>query len=54
MIRDLVFTLKERHFGLGNGFAAFLAGQRGQLVFRRSFLVPAQLRLNVRPTSLSE
>ncbi|WP_240040682.1 MULTISPECIES: PstS family phosphate ABC transporter substrate-binding protein [Chitinophagaceae] len=54
MIRPLVYTLKERHRGLGNGFAAFMAGQRGQLVFRRAYLVPAQLRLNVRPTSLRE
>lgn len=54
MIRPLVYTLKERHRGLGNGFASFMAGQRGQLIFRRAYLVPAQLRLNVRPTSIRE
>lgn len=54
MIRKLVYSLTERHRGLGNGFAAFMAGQRGQLIFRRAFLVPAQLTLNVRPTSISE
>lgn len=54
MIRRLIYVLKERHTGLGNGFAAFMAGQRGQLIFRRAFLVPGQLRLNVRPTSISE
>lgn len=54
MIRRLVYTLKEKHRGLGNGFAAFMAGQRGQLIFRRSFLVPALLSLNVRPTSLKD
>lgn len=54
MIRDLVYTLKERHRGLGNGFANFLSGERGQLIFRRAYLVPAKLSFNVRPTSISE
>lgn len=54
MIRDLVYVLKERHNGLAHGFASFLSGERGQLIFRRAYLVPAQLRLNVRPTSLRE
>jgi phosphate transport system substrate-binding protein len=54
MIRRLVYNLKERHRGLGNGFASFMESQRGQLIFRRSFLAPALLKLNVRPTSISE
>lgn len=54
LIRRLMYVLKEKHTGLGNGFAAFMAGQRGQLIFRRAFLAPAQLKLNVRPTSLRE
>lgn len=54
MIRRLVYNLKERHRGLANGFASFMEGQRGQLIFRRAFLVPATLKLNVRPTSISE
>lgn len=54
MIRRLVYNLKERHRGLANGFASFMEGQRGQLIFRRAFLVPATLRLNVRPTSITE
>jgi phosphate transport system substrate-binding protein len=54
MVRDLVYTLKEKHVGLGNGFANFLSGQRGQLVFRRAFLVPAKLSFNVRPATLRE
>lgn len=54
LIRRLVYNLKERHRGLGNGFASFMEGQRGQLIFRRAFLVPGTLRLNVRPTSISE
>lgn len=54
MVRDLVYTLKERHRGLGHGFANFMSGQRGQLIFRRAYLVPAQLKLNIRPTALRE
>lgn len=54
MIRRLVYNLKERHRGLANGLASFMEGQRGQLIFRRAFLVPATLKLNVRPTSVSE
>lgn len=54
MVRDLVYTLKERHTGLGKGFAYFLSGRRGQLIFRRAFLVPAKLSFNVRPATLRE
>lgn len=54
MVRDLVYTLKEKHAGLGTGFAHFLSGQRGQLIFRRAFLIPAKLTFNVRPATLRE
>jgi len=54
MIRDLVYVLKERHIGLGRGFANFLSGEIGQKIFWRSYLVPAQLDLTVRPTILNE
>ena len=35
MTRDLVYILKEKYLGLGKGFANFLSGEQGQLVFRR-------------------
>ena len=41
MIRELVYTLKERHPGLGNSFANFMDLQIGQLIFHRAYLVPA-------------
>ncbi|MGZ3838696.1 MAG: PstS family phosphate ABC transporter substrate-binding protein [Flavisolibacter sp.] len=41
MVRDLVYVLKEQHYGLGGGFADFLKSERGQLVFRRAYLQPA-------------
>lgn len=55
MVRDLVYTLKEKHTGLAHGFANFLSGERGQLIFKRAYLVPAQLQfVNVRNASLRE
>jgi len=35
-------VLKENYTGLGTGFTNFLSLERGQLVFRRSYLVPAK------------
>lgn len=53
MIRDLVYVLKEKHRGLGHGFANFLRGDRGQLIFRRAYLLPAKQAFYVRPTTLN-
>ena len=41
LIRELVYTLKERHQGLGQSFANFMDQQIGQLIFHRAYLVPA-------------
>ncbi len=54
MVRDLVYVLKENKIGVAHGFAYFLSGQRGQLIFKRSYLTPAQMQLNVRNASLRE
>jgi phosphate transport system substrate-binding protein len=55
MVRDLVYTLKERHKGLGTGFADFLADRtKGQLIFRRAYLVPALASFTVRQAKLRE
>ena len=32
----------------------FLSGQRGQLIFKRAYLTPAQMALNIRNASLRE
>jgi phosphate transport system substrate-binding protein len=37
------FILKENAPGLGSGFLNFMSLERGQLIFRRSFLVPAKM-----------
>ena len=54
MVRDLVYILKENHRGLGTGFANFMSGEIGQLIFRRAYLAPAQKKLGIRPVKLNE
>jgi phosphate transport system substrate-binding protein len=54
MVRDLVYVLKEKHLGLGQAFAQFLKGERGQLIFRRAYLQPAIWTFYVRRAELEE
>jgi phosphate transport system substrate-binding protein len=54
LIRELVFILKENHKGLGHGFTDFMTSERGQLIFRRAYLVPGYLPFIVRPTELRD
>jgi phosphate transport system substrate-binding protein len=54
MVRDLVYILKERNNGLGHGFASFMSGEQGQLIFKRAYLAPMQKDLRVRPAKLRE
>jgi phosphate transport system substrate-binding protein len=54
LIRDLVYILKENYRGLGTGFANFMSGEIGQIIFRRSYLAPAQKNLGIRPVRLKE
>jgi phosphate transport system substrate-binding protein len=54
MIRELVYILKEKSLGLGKGFANFLSGEQGQLIFKRAYLWPAQMNFNIRVTKLNE
>lgn len=48
LVRPLYYVLKENYTGLGNGFVNFMSLERGQLVFRRAYLVPAKMFFNVR------
>jgi len=54
MVRDLVYILKEKHRGLATGFAHFVSGELGQIIFRRGYLAPAQKNLGIRPVRLNE
>lgn len=53
MIRPLYYILKENYDGLGNGFANFLIYEKGQKIFYRAYLLPARMRLDVRPMQIS-
>ena len=46
------FILKENAAGLGTGFLNFLSLERGQLIFKRSFLVPAKMGFKKRNSML--
>ncbi|MFI5133356.1 MAG: PstS family phosphate ABC transporter substrate-binding protein [Chitinophagales bacterium] len=54
MIRDITYILKENYRGLGHGFADFMSGEIGQLIFKRAYLMPAQKDFRVRPVQLNE
>lgn len=54
MVRDLYYTLKEQHKGLGYGFGNFMMGTIGQLIFKRAYLVPTQKVFGVRPVDVSD
>jgi phosphate transport system substrate-binding protein len=54
MVRDLVYILKENYKGLGTGFANFMSGEVGQLIFKRAYLAPAQKTFGIRPVKLNE
>jgi phosphate transport system substrate-binding protein len=54
MVRDLVYILKENHRGLGKGFADFMSGEKGQLIFKRAYLMPAQKDFRVRPVRVND
>lgn len=54
LIRPLMYVLRENGPGLGSGFLNFLTGERGQLIFKRAYLLPSKMRFEVRDMSISE
>ena len=50
--RGLYYIKKENYDGLGTGLVDFLKYQRGQLIFRRAYLVPAIMAFIVRDAKL--
>lgn len=54
LARPLYYVLKENAAGLGTGFMNFMSLERGQLIFRRSFLVPAKMGFNNRLGKIKE
>jgi phosphate transport system substrate-binding protein len=54
MVRGLYYILKENYPGLGKGFTSFLNNQKGQLIFKRAYLAPAKMALQVRHVDMEE
>jgi phosphate transport system substrate-binding protein len=54
LYRPMFYILKENATGLGTGFRNFMNNERGQLIFRRAFLVPGKMGFNTRKTNISE
>lgn len=54
MIRKLIYILKEGHMGLGHGFGDFMTSERGQLIFRRAYLLPARLQFVIRNAAVRD
>jgi phosphate transport system substrate-binding protein len=52
MVRGLYYILKENYSGIGNNFVNFLQHERGQLIFRRAYLVPALMTFNIRTVEM--
>jgi phosphate transport system substrate-binding protein len=54
LVRPLYYILKENANGLGTGFTNYLNLERGQLVFKRSFLVPGKMNFDIRKSDISQ
>jgi phosphate transport system substrate-binding protein len=54
MVRDLVYIVKEKHQGLAHAFAHFMADDRGQLIFRRAYIMPVVRPHYIRNAMLNE
>lgn len=54
LVRGLHYILKENMSGLGSGFLNFMSLERGQLIFRRAYLVPAKMQFYRRSTKIKE
>ena len=50
--REIFYVLKENHAGLGKAFVNFMNSDRGQLIFRRGYLIPARRIFMMRETQL--
>jgi phosphate transport system substrate-binding protein len=53
LVRKLYYMIKENYTGLGTGFTSFLKFERGQLIFRRSYLGPI-MDLDIRAVQVNE
>jgi phosphate transport system substrate-binding protein len=54
LVRGMYYILKENYEGLGKGFVNFLSYERGQLIFKRAYLLPGRMEFGVRTMELKE
>jgi phosphate transport system substrate-binding protein len=53
LARNLFYINRETYPGLGTGFANFLSGERGQLIFHHAHLFPLQTNIVIRDAAIS-
>lgn len=53
MVRPLYYILKENYKGVGSGFTNFLIYEKGQLIFKSAYLLPARMTFTVRGMKIS-
>lgn len=54
LVRALHYISKEGYSGTASDFAAFMRYERGQLIFRRAYLMPLKMDFNVRNIKINE
>ena len=54
LTRGLFYIMKENYSGLGRGFTNFMIYERGQLIFKRAYLLPARMSFEVRQVKMSQ
>jgi len=54
LVRGLYYILKENFSGVGNNFVNFLEFERGQLIFKRAYLVPAKMNFDIRNVQIQQ
>ncbi len=52
LVRKLYYVSREAYPGLGTGFANFLGGPRGQLIFAHAHLYPLRMEITVREAEI--
>jgi phosphate transport system substrate-binding protein len=54
LVQSLYYILKENFSGVGNNFVNFLQYERGQLVFSKSYMWPANMNFQIRDVQISQ
>ena len=54
LVRSLYYILKENFSGVGNNFTNFLLYERGQLIFYKAYLYPANMPFEIRDAQIHQ